>query len=219
MRPRSSPSSVACLSAPPVGSTPAFLDPPSLDPPPDSDYPGFREDNKDRRSLIFVGANDGMMHAIDARTGVEVWAFIPFNLLPKLRALRYGQSLDAFKYFVDSSPKLADVKVSGEWRTFLFFGQGPGGTFYNTLDVTLEDIGGTVSETSTSTASLLDYFSVGGRITWEWSFPRNTAFDVTLRLLWRAFGGQRHCAWNKASAKPGPTRPSVRYRTRMAPTS
>ena len=71
-----------------VGSTPAFLDPPSLDPPPDADYPGFREDNKDRRTLIFVGANDGMLHAIDARTGVEVWAFIPFNLLPKLRALR-----------------------------------------------------------------------------------------------------------------------------------
>ena len=83
-----------------------------------------------------------MLHALDARTGVEVWAFIPFNLLPKLRALRYGQSLDAFKYFVDSSPKISDVKVGGEWRTYLFFGQGPGGTFYNTLDVTLDDIGG-----------------------------------------------------------------------------
>ena len=69
-----------------------------------------------------------------------MWAFIPFNLLPKLRALRDGQSVGAFDYFVDSSPKIADVKVGGKWRTYLFFGQGPGGTFYHTLDVTLEDM-------------------------------------------------------------------------------
>ena len=69
-----------------------------------------------------------------------MWAFIPFNLLPKLHALRYGQPVDDFRYFVDSSPKIADVKVDGDWRTYLFFGQGAGGTFYNTLDVTLDDI-------------------------------------------------------------------------------
>ncbi len=96
-----------------VSSTPAIMDPPSLDPPPDVDYPGFVDDNKERRTLIFVGANDGMIHAIDGRTGVEVWAFIPFNLLPKLRTLRDGQGVDGFDYFVDSSAKVADVKLGG----------------------------------------------------------------------------------------------------------
>jgi hypothetical protein len=163
-----------------VGSTPAFLDVPSLDPPPDADYPGFREDNKDRRALVFVGANDGMLHAIDARTGVEVWAFIPFNLLPKLRALRSGQSLDAFKYFVDSSPKISDVRIGDEWRTYLFFGQGPGGTFYNTLDVTLEGIADSVAEDSTNGSALLTYFSNPSAIEWKWSFPRLTAFDAEI---------------------------------------
>lgn len=163
-----------------VGSTPAFLDVPSLDPPPDADYPGFREDNKDRRSLIFVGANDGMLHALDARSGLEVWGFIPFNLLPKLKALRFGQSLDAFNYYVDSSPKIADVKVADEWRTYLFFGQGPGGTFYNTLDVTLDGIADSVAEDSSSNDALLTYFSAPGAITWEWSFPRLTSFDAEL---------------------------------------
>jgi hypothetical protein len=163
-----------------VGSTPAFLDPPSLDPPPDTDYPGFREDNQDRRSLIFVGGNDGMLHALDARSGVEVWAFIPFNLLPKLRALRSGQPLDNFNSFVDSSPKISDVKVGGQWRTYLFFGQGPGGTFYNTLDVTLDGIDSVVAEDSSSTSSLLTYFAATDRITWKWSFPRNSMFDPAL---------------------------------------
>jgi hypothetical protein len=163
-----------------VGSTPAFLDPPSLDPPPDADYPGFREDNAERRSLIFVGANDGMLHALDARTGVEVWAFIPFNLLPKLRALQNGQSLDAFKYFVDSSPKISDVRIGDDWRTYLFFGQGPGGTFYNTLDITLDNISDVVAEDSTNQAALLAYFASENAITWKWSFPRNTSFSVSL---------------------------------------
>ena len=163
-----------------VGSTPAFLDVPSLDPPPDADYPAFREENKDRRALIFVGANDGILHALDARSGLEVWGFIPFNLLPKLKALRFGQSLDEFKYFVDSSPKIADVKVAEGWRTYLFFGQGPGGTFYNTLDVTLDGIADSVAEDSSSSEALLGYFSAPGAITWEWSFPRLTSFDAEL---------------------------------------
>lgn len=163
-----------------VGSTPAFADPPSLDPPPDAAYPGFAADNAGRRSLIYVGANDGMIHALDSRTGVEVWAFIPFNLLPKLKALRYGQSMDEFKYFVDSSPKIADVKVGSDWRTFLFIGQGPGGTYYNALDITLDNIASSVSDVSTDTNALLSYFSTPDRITWEWSFPLNTNFDHTI---------------------------------------
>jgi hypothetical protein len=163
-----------------VGSTPAFLDAPSLDPPPDAEYPGFKEDNLGRRALIFVGANDGMLHALDARSGVEVWSFIPFNLLPKLKALRSGQSLDAFNYYVDSSPKISDVRIGDKWRTYLFFGQGPGGTFYNTLDVTLDDISDTVPEDSSNETALLAYFAKPTAITWKWSFPRNTSFDVSL---------------------------------------
>jgi len=163
-----------------VGSTPAFLDVPSLDPPPDADYPGFREANKNRRALVFVGANDGMLHALDARTGIEVWAFIPYNLLAKLRALRFGEPLDNFSYFVDASPKIADVKVGGAWKTFLFFGQGPGGTFYNTLDVTLSEMAETVDPISTDDSALLGYFASSNRIGWQWSFPRNTSFDPSL---------------------------------------
>jgi type IV pilus assembly protein PilY1 len=163
-----------------VGSTPAFLDAPSLDPPPDADYPGFVEDNADRRALMFIGANDGMMHALDARTGVEVWAFIPFNLLPKLKALRFGQGIDTFKFFVDSSPKISDVKVGTKWRTYLFFGQGPGGTFYNTLDVTLEFMSAAVTATSTNDSALLNYFASENRITFKWSFPSNDSFDATI---------------------------------------
>ncbi|HEX6210815.1 MAG TPA: PilC/PilY family type IV pilus protein, partial [Methylomirabilota bacterium] len=163
-----------------VGSTPAFMDPPSLDPPPDADYPAFVDEHKERRTLIFVGANDGMMHAIDARSGLEVWAFIPFNLLPKLRTLRDGQSPDAFDYFVDSSAKVADVKVDGQWRTVLLFGQGPGGTFYQAFDVTLDTIASVIQPDADADALLLSYFSNASRIPFLWAFPRYSHFDPAL---------------------------------------
>ena len=90
-----------------VGSTPAVMDPPSMEPPPDTAYGRPDGDGtyaaryKDRRAIIWVGANDGMLHAIDARTGYEVWAFIPYNLLPKLKTLLAGQAVEQFSYFVD----------------------------------------------------------------------------------------------------------------------
>ena len=34
---------------------------------------------------VFVGANDGMLHAINAATGTERWGYIPSVLIPKLR--------------------------------------------------------------------------------------------------------------------------------------
>jgi hypothetical protein len=171
-----------------VSSTPAFMDPPSLDPPPDPDYPGFAAAHEDRRSLIFVGANDGMMHAIDGRTGVEVWAFIPFNLLPKLRTLRDGQPIDDFDYFVDSSAKVADVRVNDEWRTLVVFGQGPGGTFYQTFDASLDGIDSSVAPDSDSVTSVLAYFNDPGRIPLLWAFPRYSKFDTSISTSATPYG-------------------------------
>lgn len=175
-----------------VGSTPAFMDPPSIDPPPDPEYPGFIDEHKFRRTLIWVGGNDGMMHAIDARTGVEVYAFIPFNLLAKLKALPDGNAIGSPDYFVDSSPKLADVRIGTAvanctdvsattcWRTYLFFGEGPGGTFYQALDVTLDGMGSAVDPVIGSTAQVLSYFADGTKVKFRWSFPHYNDFDYTL---------------------------------------
>jgi len=171
-----------------VSSTPAFMDPPSLDPPPDADYPGFVADHEERRSMIFVGANDGMMHAIDGRTGVEVWAFIPFNLLPKLRTLRDGQPIDSFDYFVDSSAKVADVRINGQWRTLAVFGQGAGGTFYQAFDVSLDGIESSMAPDSDSVTTLLGYFSDPGRVPYLWAFPRYSRFDTSINTTAMPYG-------------------------------
>lgn len=162
-----------------VDSTPAIMDAPSLDPPPDSDYPGFADANEGRRGLVWVGANDGMLHAIDSRTGVEVWAFIPFNLLPKLSRLQRGQPVGGFNFYVDGSPKVSDVKIDGAWKTYLVMGEGPGGTFYQTFDVTLAGMAGSVSATA-AVGDVLTYFADSTRIPLKWAFPRYSSFDVSI---------------------------------------
>jgi hypothetical protein len=163
-----------------IDSTPAIMNPPSLDPPPDAAYPAFIEDNKDRRSMIFVGTNRGILEAIDSRLGKEVWGFIPYNLLPKLRTMKDGQSVGSFDYLVDGSPKIADFKlVDSTWHTMLVFGQGPGGTFYTALDVTLDDIALTVPSTSNDLNALLTYFSEPARIPVAWTYPLLGHFNPT----------------------------------------
>jgi hypothetical protein len=139
-------------------------------------YREFRDAQAGRRTVVYVGARDGMLHAFDAGvfrwgdnpctdvgenrgyfqwkdlndpgncidsctidcqpdygTGAELWAFIPANLLPRLKNnLMQGDD----KSFVDASPALADVHTDGAWRTVLLSAEGNGGDTIFCLDVT-----------------------------------------------------------------------------------
>jgi type IV pilus assembly protein PilY1 len=81
------------------------------------------------KSVIYVGANDGMLHAFDVNTGEELWAFIPEELLERLKELTQANDI---KYFVDGSPK-AYITNS---RKIIVFGLRRGGNHYYALDVT-----------------------------------------------------------------------------------
>jgi type IV pilus assembly protein PilY1 len=87
---------------------------------------------EDSRSVIYVGANDGMLHAFDNATGEELWGFIPYELLGRLKEISQNNAL---KYFVDGSPK-AYIANS---QTIIIFGLGKGGSHYYALDVTNPD--------------------------------------------------------------------------------
>jgi type IV pilus assembly protein PilY1 len=87
---------------------------------------------EDLRSVIFVGANDGMLHAFDSATGEELWGFIPYELLGRLNGLSQKK---VHKYFVDGTPK-AYIANS---QKIIIFGLGKGGSHYYALDVTNPD--------------------------------------------------------------------------------
>jgi hypothetical protein len=66
-------------------------------------------------------------------TGEEMWAFIPANLIPRLKN-NVLQGDD--RAYVDASPALADVYIGGAWKTVLISAEGIGGDTIFCLDVT-----------------------------------------------------------------------------------
>lgn len=86
---------------------------------------------------VFVGANDGMLHAINTSNGSERWAYVPSMLLSKMIALAkpYGGVTNPHDYFVDGQINVADVTSSGAKR-ILAGGLGGGGRGLFALDIT-----------------------------------------------------------------------------------
>lgn len=81
---------------------------------------------------VFVGANDGMLHAFNALTGAERWAYVPSMLIPKMKNL--AASPYAHDYYVDGSVNIGTI-MSGSKRV-LVGGLGAGGKGLYALDVT-----------------------------------------------------------------------------------
>lgn len=106
----------------------------------DADYVTFRNTTAilNRTPVVYVGANDGMLHGFDASNGAnkgeEVLAFIPNQVYPNLKSL--SDKAYSHKYFVDGSPTVADAKVNGNWKTVLVGGLNKGGKSIYALDVT-----------------------------------------------------------------------------------
>ena len=100
-------------------------------------YLSFALSNATRTPVLYSGANDGMLHAFNATTGAELFAFIPnavFNNLSNLTAPLYNQS---HLFFVNGSPQSGDVQFAdGSWHTIVVDGEGAGGASIFAIDVT-----------------------------------------------------------------------------------
>jgi len=129
--------------------------------PTDALYSDFQAAFENRRRVVYVGANDGMLHAFDAGfedrdpiengTGNELFAYVPNKIIDSSQ--RFNNDLDqissvvySHKYFVDLTPAVEDVFIrpngSGiqAWRTMLVGGLRGGGKGYFALDITEPDI-------------------------------------------------------------------------------
>jgi type IV pilus assembly protein PilY1 len=109
----------------------------------DANHKAYKNSMETRLPAVFVGANDGMLHAFNANTGDELWAFIPTPAIANLANLadkEYGANYHT--NYVNGSPVVRDVCISGcsgsgaVWRTILVSGLNGGGRGYFALDVT-----------------------------------------------------------------------------------
>lgn len=99
-------------------------------------YAEFLEFKRDRRPVVFVATNNGMLHAFDGRPngGGELFAIIPNSALPFVKELPKQNYQRRFLF--DGSPVQADVRLGGQWRTVLLAPAGLGGRSVTLLDVT-----------------------------------------------------------------------------------
>ncbi len=135
--------------------------------------------DRKRKTVVYVGANDGMLHAFDgsidtSTSGHELFAYVPSFVYGDSRTAgtsglaSLGKSSYSHHYFVDSTPDYFDVDLSRtkgatnsspDWRTLLIGGLGKGGKGYYAIDVT---------DPTTWTSEP----NVAGKVLWEFTDPR-----------------------------------------------
>ncbi len=167
-----------------ANSTPLYVGVPA-GPYPDISYQSFEATNSTRDPMLYVGANDGMLHAFCAALtfttghctpGNEMFAFIPNGVFSQLINLTKPTYNSAHQFFVDGSPAAGDVQFTdSSWHTLLIGGLNNGGNSIYAIDVTTPPSG---SYTEASIAS---------KVLWEYTdttlgrtFSRPTTARITL---------------------------------------
>lgn len=118
----------------------------------DDHYSDFKSQQKNRAAVVYVAANDGMLHAFDASigqasSGFEKWAYIPPMVLPNLYKLADKGYASNHQYYVDGAPTVGDICPStptsscsaNDWKSILVGGLNAGGKGYYALDITDPD--------------------------------------------------------------------------------
>lgn len=97
-------------------------------------------------ALVFVGTNDGYLHAFNVDDGTEAWAFLPPEFLGMQAELLVDNLTGAKAYGVDGGIRVQTIgdndgvieEANGE-KAYLFFGMRRGGDAFYALDVTDPD--------------------------------------------------------------------------------
>lgn len=102
----------------------------------DSGYAEYKAAQASRSAAVYVGANDGMLHAFDATTGAENWAYVPPMLIKDLWRLADKDYTTNHHYYADGPLAVTDIAAGGGWKTILVGSLGKGGRGYYALDIT-----------------------------------------------------------------------------------
>ncbi|MGE0581488.1 MAG: pilus assembly protein [Steroidobacteraceae bacterium] len=103
----------------------------------------------DKDTVLYFPTNDGFLHAINGKNGVERWAFIPQELLSRLNTLYKNNAVAQRGYGLDGDIQvlkfdvnqdgIIDTASGSKDKVLLFFGMRGGGDRYYALDVTDRD--------------------------------------------------------------------------------
>lgn len=100
-------------------------------------YHSYRQSNNSSRTpVVYTGANDGMLHAFNAETGVELFAYVPNTVYSQLSKLT--DSGYTHHYYVDGNAYAGDAYIGATpaWKTVLLGTLGGGGKSVFALNIT-----------------------------------------------------------------------------------
>ncbi len=137
----------------------------------DPGYSDFVTANAARVGTVYVGVNDGMLHAFTALAegsvpaGSERWAYVPSMVIPNMWRLADFDYANMHTNFVNGSPIISDIctaycdGTSGTpvWKTILVGGLNAGGRGYYALDITNPNSPTLLWEFTTATDSDVGY--------------------------------------------------------------
>lgn len=102
----------------------------------DTGYSTFAASTASRTKALYVGANDGQLHAFNATTGQELWSIVPSQVMSKMWKLADVTYPTTHDFYVDGPITVSDAVVGGNWKTILVSGMGAGSKGYMAVDVT-----------------------------------------------------------------------------------
>lgn len=106
----------------------------------DTDYKTYADGAaKSRTPMLYVGGNDGMLHAFKASNGEEVWAYVPPIILPNIYKLADANYKEKHVFYIDGTIAVADAYFDNAWHTVLLSGLGKGGRGYFAIDITVPE--------------------------------------------------------------------------------
>lgn len=123
---------------------------------PSESYADFESNQQSRTNVVYIGANDGFLHAFrsghyDAadkfnttdNDGEELFSYMPAAVLSRIHNANNNLDFSGYHYahnfYVDATPGTGDVYYDGKWHTWLLGGLGAGGNSMYALDITNPD--------------------------------------------------------------------------------
>src|SRR5574344_168004 len=137
----------------------------------DSDVVAFKNASGD--SYLVVGANDGMLHFIDDKTGKPVFSYIPSEFLSSIKnQAKQDYVATSHKFMLNSTPVVYKKTVDNEEKIYVYgvYGMGFAGGY--ALDVT--DIG--KFNSITAGQDRFNQISASNTLLWELSPKSTVAF-------------------------------------------
>lgn len=95
----------------------------------DTGYTTFKNSVANRDGAVYVGGNDGFLHAFKASDGTELWAYAPRASMPNMFQLAdKGYSHQAYvDGYISVGDIQSDMSDATSWKTLLVAGLGNGG--------------------------------------------------------------------------------------------